>query len=123
MTVLLEQYWWVLVIALLIGVAVAWAIFGRTQKTRVETTISPDVLDEGAAPARRNQALIDAPPATQAAAPPTPSAAPVQTTEPQPAPPPPVPAVPCPKQPRRSWPRRKLRHRLALEMISPVSRG
>ncbi|QZP07456.1 hypothetical protein [Caenibius sp. WL] len=97
MTVLLEQYWWVLVIALLIGVAVAWAIFGRATKTRVETTISPDVLDEGAAPARRNQALIDAPPATQAAKPHTPSAAPVQTTEPQPAPPPPVPPVPAPE--------------------------
>ena len=99
MAVLLEQYWWVLVIALLIGIAVTWAVFGRTRKTRIETTISPDVLDEGAAPARRNQALIDAPPATQATPPPASSTVPVQAAEPAPAPPavPPVTPVPAPE--------------------------
>lgn len=66
MAVLFEQYWWLLVIALLIGVIVAWIVFSKSRKTRVETKISPDVLDDGAAPAQRNQALIDAPPAAAA---------------------------------------------------------
>lgn len=61
MTVLFEQYWWLLVIALLIGIVVAWRVFGGGGKTRVETSLASDVLDEGAAPARRNQALIDSP--------------------------------------------------------------
>ena len=64
MSVLIEQYWWLLVVALLIGLVVAWRIFGGTRKTRVESTLSTDVLAEGAAPAKRNQAYIDAPPAT-----------------------------------------------------------
>ena len=41
MTVLLEQYWWVLVIALLIGVAVAWAIFGEPQKRALKQPFPP----------------------------------------------------------------------------------
>ena len=67
MPVLLEHNWWVLVIALLLGIAIAWAIFAKSRKTRVDTSITPDVLDDGAAPARRNQALIDAPPAASTA--------------------------------------------------------
>lgn len=63
MAVLFEQYWWLFVIALLIGIAIAWRVFGGGGRTRVETSLSADVLEEGAAPARRNQALIDAPPA------------------------------------------------------------
>ena len=63
MAVLFEQYWWLFVIALLIGIAVAWRIFGGGGKTRLDGSLSTDVLEEGAAPARRNQALIDAPPA------------------------------------------------------------
>jgi predicted flap endonuclease-1-like 5' DNA nuclease len=63
---LLEQYWWLFVVALLIGVIVAWWIFAIQDSKRVPTTRRPDVLDEGAAPAARNQALIDAPPATAA---------------------------------------------------------
>ncbi len=63
MAVLFEQYWWLFLIALLIGIAVAWRVFGGGGKTRVESSLSADVLEEGAAPARRNQALIDAPPA------------------------------------------------------------
>ena len=61
MTVLFEQYWWLLVIALLIGVVVAWWAFGSGRKTRIESNLTADVLEEGAAPARRNQAFIDAP--------------------------------------------------------------
>lgn len=61
MMLLLEQYWWLFVIALLIGVLIAWRVFGGGGKTRVETSLTSDVLEEGAAPAKRNQALIDAP--------------------------------------------------------------
>jgi len=63
MSELLAQYWWLLVFALLLGVVVAWWVFAINDKTRVTTIRSQDVLDEGAAPAQRNQALIDAPPA------------------------------------------------------------
>jgi len=63
MTELVEQNWWLFVVALLIGIIVAWWIFAINDKTRVETKLARDVLDEGAAPAERNKALIDAPPA------------------------------------------------------------
>lgn len=61
---LLSANWWLIVLALVIGIAVAWWIFVVNRKTRVITT-KPDVLDEGAAPAKRNQALIDAPSAAE----------------------------------------------------------
>ncbi|OCC25017.1 hypothetical protein MB02_06165 [Croceicoccus estronivorus] len=61
MTVLFEQYWWLFVIALLIGVIIAWRVFGKGGKARIDTSLTADVLQEGAAPAKRNQALIDAP--------------------------------------------------------------
>ena len=57
---LVTEFWWVLVAALLIGVVVAWLLFAN-RRTRVETLQTGDVLDEGAAPAQRNQALIDRP--------------------------------------------------------------
>ncbi|MEP7223108.1 MAG: hypothetical protein ABI673_10650 [Novosphingobium sp.] len=47
-------------LALLIGLLVAWWIF-RSGKQGPRREWRPDVLDEGAAPAQRNQALIDAP--------------------------------------------------------------
>lgn len=59
---LIEANWPLFVIALLIGLLVAWWIFVSMRRTRVETDKS-DVLDEGNGPAARNQALIDAPPA------------------------------------------------------------
>ncbi len=64
---LFEQYWWLFVLALLIGIIVAWWIFAVNDRTRVAASRRPDVLDEGAPPATRNQALIDAPPAAAAA--------------------------------------------------------
>jgi len=67
---LVAEFWWVLIAALLIGVVVAWLLFAN-RRTRVEALRTGDVLDEGAAPAQRNQALIDRP------APPTAPAAPV----------------------------------------------
>lgn len=59
---LIENNWLVAVAALLIGLLVAWYVFHATRRTRV-TGASRDVLDEGAARAERNAALIDAPPA------------------------------------------------------------
>lgn len=61
---MIEANWLAFVLALLIGLLVAWWLFGRASKP-AERHHAPDVLDEGAAPARRNQALIDAPPAAQ----------------------------------------------------------
>lgn len=81
---LFEQYWWLFVVALLIGVIVAWWIFAVNDRTRVATTRRPDVLDEGAPPAARNQALIDAPPAAAAA--PAPAPAPSAESPPAAAP-------------------------------------
>lgn len=63
MSELVQANWWLFVVALLIGIAVAWWIFVASRRTKVERTARTDVLDEGAEPARRNQALIDAPPA------------------------------------------------------------
>lgn len=56
--------WIAFALALLLGLLVAWWLFGRAS-TPAARHHAPDVLDEGAAPAARNQALIDAPPAAQ----------------------------------------------------------
>lgn len=77
MNELLGQYWGLILAALLIGVVVAWFVFAANRKTTVERTSATDVLDEGAAPAMRNQALIDAPPA--ATVPDVPAPAPAAT--------------------------------------------
>ena len=60
MAELVQENWIFLVLALVIGLLVAWWIFAASRRTRVE--IAP-TEDEGI-PAKRNQALIDAPPAT-----------------------------------------------------------
>lgn len=65
MAELIETHWLALVIVLALGLFVAWWMFGRGKPER-ERHVAPDVLDEGAAPANRNQALIDAPPAAAA---------------------------------------------------------
>lgn len=64
---LIEANWLVFIAALLIGLLVAWWLFGRASTAPARRDHRPDVLDEGAAPAQRNQALIDAPPAAAAA--------------------------------------------------------
>ena len=69
---LMQENWLLFVAALLIGIAVAYWIFVVNRRTGVATD-KTDVLDEGAAPAARNQALIDAPPASVS----TPATAPV----------------------------------------------
>jgi predicted flap endonuclease-1-like 5' DNA nuclease len=61
MSEIMSENWWLLVIALVLGVLVAWWIFVGGRRTRVEID-RRDTLDEGADKARRNQALIDAPP-------------------------------------------------------------
>lgn len=50
----------VAVAAVLLALLVAWLIWGRSAKPR-QRHRAADVLDEGMAPAQRNQALIDAP--------------------------------------------------------------
>lgn len=63
MVELIQDNWLLFVVALLIGIAVAYWVFVVTRRTRVATS-KTDALDEGAAPAARNQALIDTPPAS-----------------------------------------------------------
>lgn len=96
MNELVQTYWPLMVAALLIGLVIAWYLFHANRRTRVSGT-SHDVLDEGSAPAERNRALIDAPPAavldtTQrtnsfapAPSPPPPSIAEVADAPPAPA--------------------------------------
>ncbi|GAA4644414.1 hypothetical protein GCM10023115_23740 [Pontixanthobacter gangjinensis] len=62
---LVQANWPLFVIAVVVGLIVAWWIFVALRRTKVETDKS-DVLDEGKGPASRNQALIDAPPAATA---------------------------------------------------------
>lgn len=62
----LHANWLAIAVVLVIGLLVAWWIFSRTSKPKVRQH-RPDVLDEGAAPAARNQALIDAPSAVATA--------------------------------------------------------
>ena len=64
---IVETHWLAFVLALVIGLLVAWWLFGRSSGNRRERYRAPDALDEGAAPAVRNQALIDAPTAVTAA--------------------------------------------------------
>lgn len=55
---LVQDNWIFLVIALVVGLLVAWWIFAATRRTRVEIA-----RPEEDVPAKRNQALIDSPPA------------------------------------------------------------
>ncbi len=74
---LLKANWPIAILAVVIGILVAWWIFVAMRRTKVETDTS-DVLDEGQGPASRNQALIDAP---SAAPPQVPSAETPETVE------------------------------------------
>ncbi|MFC3212992.1 hypothetical protein ACFSHP_00515 [Novosphingobium panipatense] len=65
---MVQANWLVFIVALLVGIAVAYWVFVHGSKP-VRRQHRPDVLDEGAAPAQRNQALIDAPPAAKFDAP------------------------------------------------------
>ena len=59
MAELVQENWILLVLALIVGLVVAWWLFAASRRTRVDIARG---ADEGA-PAKRNQALIDAPPA------------------------------------------------------------
>lgn len=63
----LEGNWPVVAVVAVLALLVAWWLFSRASKPAPRAH-RPDVLDEGAAPAQRNQALIDAASAASAAA-------------------------------------------------------
>ena len=65
---MIDANWLAFALALIIGLLVAWWLFGRGGGKVRDRYRAPDALDEGAAPATRNQALIDAPPAAVTAA-------------------------------------------------------
>ena len=66
----IEAQWPVFAVAALVVLALLWWLIARARKRPRVRGYQPDVLDEGAAPALRNQSLIDAPPAAQIAMPP-----------------------------------------------------
>ena len=84
MVELLQANWVLVVVALLIGVLVAWWIFVASRRTKVQLEERDDSDETGA---RRNQALIDAPPvaAKDPASPPAaaPTASQPAATDPQ----------------------------------------
>lgn len=63
----IETHWIVLAAAVVLVLLVALWLIGRASRASAVRQRRPDVLDEGAAPAQRNQSLIDAPSATAAA--------------------------------------------------------
>lgn len=69
MNTFVAENWPLLLIALLVAIVMLWWIIAATRRTRVEVG-RRDTLDEGAAPASRNQALIDAPPVAEVPMPP-----------------------------------------------------
>ena len=77
----IEANWLLILLVVVAAIAIFWYIFHAARRTRV-TGERRDVLDEGAAPAARNQALIDAPPASAATR--TDTVPPVATPDPAP---------------------------------------
>ena len=65
----IETQWLVYGLVAVLALFIAWRMLGRGKSTR-DRSYKPDVLDEGQAPAARNQALIDAAPAAQVVMPP-----------------------------------------------------
>ena len=91
---LIEANWPLLLVAFLIGLALAFLLFKANRRTRV-TGESGDVLDEGASPAARNQALIDSGGVAATPAAPRPSSPEIQPAERVEAPQPVVPPTPA----------------------------
>ncbi|MCB2068086.1 MAG: hypothetical protein KDE15_15755 [Erythrobacter sp.] len=83
MVELLQANWLLVVLALLIGLATAWWIFVASRRTKVQLDLKPDG-DGG--PARRNQALIDAPPVARVDTPPPQGTEPAAESAGDPAP-------------------------------------
>ena len=65
---MIEANWLIFLLVAIVALLVAMWLASRARPPR-ERSHRPDVLDEGVAPAKRNQALIDAPPAAHLAAP------------------------------------------------------
>lgn len=63
----LRENWAAAAIVLAVALLLLWWVLSRGAPDRRERYRAPDALDEGVAPAQRNQALIDAPSATAAA--------------------------------------------------------
>ena len=122
---MLETNWMVYGGVALVALLIAWWLLSRPGKADRRREYQPDVLDEGVAPAARNQALIDATPAAQIVLPPIMSdalggmgeivarAAQIEVEEaraveapppPLPPPPPPPPPPPAPVPERRPEP-------------------
>lgn len=64
----IEANWLLILLVAIAAIVILWYIFHAARRTRV-TGDTRDVLDEGAAPAARNQALIDSAPAATRPAP------------------------------------------------------
>ena len=65
----IEASWVVYSVVALLALLIAWRLLSRGKTTR-DRAYKPDMLDEGQAPAARNQALIDAAPAAAVVMPP-----------------------------------------------------
>ncbi|WEK47730.1 MAG: hypothetical protein P0Y56_05405 [Candidatus Andeanibacterium colombiense] len=98
---------WVIGAVVVLALVLVWWLFVANRKTKV-TLSKPDVLDEGVAPAKRNQALIDSPSAAKtpgsvlgSAPAPKPAPAPAAAPAPVPAPKPAAKAAPKPKAPAK----------------------
>ncbi len=61
MSQIIEANWLIIAIVLMIALLLAAWLLGRATKPTARRSHRPDVLDEGVAPAQRNQALIDSP--------------------------------------------------------------
>ena len=66
----IEARWLVFAAVGLLALVMVWWLIARARKGTRRREYQPDVLDEGIAPAARNQALIDAAPAAQVVMPP-----------------------------------------------------
>ncbi|MEL7729569.1 hypothetical protein AAG612_08530 [Citromicrobium bathyomarinum] len=87
---LIEANWLLILLAVLVGFVIAWFLLSGSRKTRV----TRDEPVDGSIGAKRNQALIDAPPASAK------EAAPAAPPAPEPAPAPaPAPAATAAKTP------------------------
>jgi predicted flap endonuclease-1-like 5' DNA nuclease len=60
-TQMIETNWMVIAAVLVVALLIAVWLLGRATRSPPKRSYRPDVLDEGVAPAQRNQALIDSP--------------------------------------------------------------
>ena len=63
MVEMIQSNWLAFLLVVIVAVLIAIWLIARPKKPR-DRSYRPDVLDEGVAPAQRNQAFIDAPPAS-----------------------------------------------------------